>query len=51
MEEHQGDNKTIDHDARLVNSDIPAALHNMLGILVSCYIVITDKVHQVQLPK
>ena len=50
--ECRSDHEAVDHDPGLANSKVSAALHYMLGILVSCYIVIADqKVHQTQLPK
>ena len=52
MEESRSNDKTVDHDARLVNQEVSAVLHNMLGILVSCYIIVTNQyVHEVEIPQ
>jgi hypothetical protein len=48
-EERGGDDETIDHDARLVDSEVSTALHNVLGILVSCYVVVANQeVHEAE---
>jgi hypothetical protein len=48
-EEHGHDNETVDHDARLVNSEVSTVLHNMLGILVGCYVVVVNQeIHEAQ---
>lgn len=46
-EEHGSDNETVDHDTQFVNSKVSTVLHNMLGILVSHYVVVANKeVHE-----
>ena len=52
VDERWGDKEAVDHNTGLANSEVPAALHNVLGVLVSRYVVVANKeVHQAQVPK
>ena len=43
VEERGSDDEAVDHDAGLANSEVSTMLHDMLGILVCCNIIVANQ--------